>query len=74
MKNEYVAANLLAKDARNLSEEISKYNPGIDCDNKTSLATLAADAGTLIAAYGNLRQRLLDIHEEGQLNEVISNS
>ena len=68
MKNEYIAASLLVKDAQRLAEEIGKYNPGIEHAKKASLATLAADAGTLETLYGNLRQRLLDVHEEGQIN------
>ena len=68
MKNEYIAAILLVKDAQRLAEEIGKYNPGIEHAKKESLATLAADAGTLVTLYSNLRVRLLDIHEKGQRN------
>ena len=70
MKDEYIAASLLVKDAQRLAEEIGKYNPGIEHAKKESLATLAADMGTLATLYGNLKQRLLDIHEENQKNEI----
>ena len=74
MKNEYIAASVLAQNGKTLADEIGKYNPGIEHIKKESLATLAADAGSLVSLYGNLRQRLLDIHEERQRNEANSNS
>jgi hypothetical protein len=74
METIYKEAVLLSDMAEVLKESIHQHNPGIDSKNKISLATLAADAETLVVRFGNLRVDILEIHEERQRNEHNPNS
>lgn len=65
----YKEAVSLSDMAEVLKESIHQHNPGIDSKDKISLATLAADAGTLIIRFGNLKADIFAIHEERQRNE-----
>lgn len=66
----YKEAVSLSDMAEVLKESIHQHNPGIDSKDKISLATLAADAGTLVVRFGNLKANILAIHEERQRNEL----
>ena len=66
----YKEAVSLSDMAEILKESIHQHNPEIDSKDKISLATLAADAGTLIIRFGNLKADILAIHEERQRNEI----
>lgn len=66
----YKKAVSLSDMAEVLKESIHQHNPEIDSKNKVSLATLAADAGTLVVRFGNLKANILAIHEENQRDEL----
>lgn len=56
----YMTAKALAKDAKILKQAL--------IGNKPSLATLAADAGTLAYQFNSLRVDIIKQHEKEQIN------
>lgn len=56
-----------------LKESIYQHNPAINSTDKIALPTLAADAGTIIVRFSNLRVDILNIHEKEQIDEHNSN-
>ena len=65
----YITAQALRKDAEAVEEALAMHNPGIINGKPSSLATIAADLGTLAYHYNNLRVDVIQTHEKIQRNE-----
>lgn len=74
LKQIYLTSVALAEDSQKFAEEMAKYNPELENNNRLFLIILAGMAGKLAWKFARLNSELTEIHEERQLNETNSNS
>lgn len=74
MKKQYVAAVALTEDSQKLTDELAKFNPGLQKGDKKPLIDLINLTGNLAYNYATLRVSLNRLYERSLKDEFNSDS
>jgi len=72
MNKIYETASTLASEGQKLADELFKFNPSFEGNNKKSLATLAGIARESAYKYMRLQEDLIHRYERDRRHEIVS--